>query len=147
MTSFGIFLKELKLMRLGKFITIFSIALMYVAYSQFLPMALSSDQLPDYIKNHFVREIIFGIALSVIVIVRTCSASSQTHVWKIGVLGSIVVLPFWVATVFGWSTDGLAEVWGEKIKPDAVYILHGTQVVTFYLGLVILKLSIRDKMP
>ena len=52
--------------------------------------------------------------------------------------GSAVVLPFWIATMFGWSTGGMSEVWGESVGASASYALHGVQTAAFYAGLALL---------
>jgi len=56
-------------------------------------------------------------------------------------LGAIVILPFWIAVLFGWATQGLAQVWGEAINSQTAYYLHGAQVILFLLGLVLIRLA------
>ncbi len=129
---------------IGKILIVTGIALMFLAYSNFLPTSLSTPKLADYVKNHFVREVIFGLALACLTIYLTINTSS-THEWlKVAVLGSIVVLPFWVASAFGWSTGGLQEVWGDNIKPNAAYMLHGTQTALFYIGVGVLFFGVKN---
>lgn len=121
-----------------------SVALLFVAYSNFLPTALSSDQVPDYVKNHFLREVIFGVTLAIWTI-RVALLPADSSSWTtIAVVGSVVILPFWVASLFGWSVGGMEAVWGESIGPDAAYLLHGSQVVMFYAGLACLWFSSKD---
>lgn len=129
---------------LGKILVIAGIALMFLAYSNFVPTSLSTPKLADYIKNHFVREVIFGLALACLTIYLTVIAADPSDWIKVAALGSIVVLPFWIASLFGWSTGGLHEVWGENINPRAAYVLHGAQVALFYGGLVILFFGVRN---
>jgi len=45
----------------GRIPVVFSIMLMFLAYSNFAPTALASDQLADYVKSHFIREMIFWV--------------------------------------------------------------------------------------
>jgi len=115
-----------------------AIALLFAVYSNFAPTALGSDLIAGYIKNHFVREIIFGIALAAITINLTLSARSKSDVLMIALMGSIVVLPFWIAAALGWSTSGLEDVWGGRINAKAAYILHASQVLLFYCGVAVL---------
>lgn len=122
----------------SKAVICLSIGLIFVAYGNFAPTALGSDMIAGYVKNHFVREIIFGITLAIFTLGLTISARTKQDALKVALAGSIVVLPFWIAAWFGWSTAGLAEVWGEKINSDAAYMLHGGQVALFYGGLVLL---------
>jgi hypothetical protein len=124
--------------QIGKGITIAAVSLIFLAYSNFVPTSLSSDMIADYVKNHFVREVTFGLALAVITIWSCWITENRRQYVRTGILGSIVVMPFWVATFFGWSTGGLAEVWGGEISNETAYALHGTQVIAFYLGLLIM---------
>lgn len=125
----------------GRTLVIVSIALMFLAYSNFAPTALSSDQIADYVKNHFVREIIFGVALAVWAIRTALRPVTRSSLVRLVVIGSIVVLPFWIASMFGWSTGGIEMVWGDKIQANGAFLLHGPQTVMFYLGIVVLWLS------
>lgn len=131
-------LQQAKMITLGKTLICLAIALLFGAYANFAPTALGSDLIAGYVKNHFVREIIFGIALAAITISLTVSARSKSDVLKIGLMGSIVVLPFWIAAALGWSTGGLEEVWGGRINANAAYMLHASQVFLFYCGVAIL---------
>jgi hypothetical protein len=126
----------------GRILTIFSILMMFGAYSNFAPTSLGSEAIADYVKNHFVREMIFGVTLAIVVI-RLIWSASHPGQWKaIAILGSAVVLPFWVAAAFGWSTGGLEEVWGGKISASSAYLLHGPQVFIFYSGLVLMWVAL-----
>lgn len=129
----------------SKIITCGSIAIIFLAYSNFGPAALGSDMVAGYVKNHFVREILFGITLAIITLNLIILASSKRHIWKIILIGSVVVLPFWIAALLGWSTDGLEYVWSNQINSDAAYILHGTQVAMFYLGVLLLYQALPSK--
>jgi len=126
-------------MKIGRLLVVVSIGLLFLAYSNFAPTALSSAKVADYVKNHFVREIIFGAALAAWTIRLALQPIDATRWRQIAVLGSIVILPFWVAALFGWSTGGIEEVWGESLGPGGAYALHGPQVVMFYLGLALLR--------
>jgi hypothetical protein len=128
----------------GKFMICIAVALIVVAYTNFAPTALQSDMVVGYVKNHFVREIIFGTGLVILTINQTIMVSSTRHILKVALMGSIVVLPFWIAVLFGWSTGGLADVWGDKINPSAAYYLHGSQLILFYLGLTLLLQGLRN---
>ncbi len=123
---------------LSKALICLAIALLFAAYSNFAPTALGSDLIAGYVKNHFAREVIFGITLAAITISLTLSASVKSDVLKIASMGSIVVLPFWIAAALGWSTGGLEEVWGGRINANAAYMLHASQVFLFYCGVAIL---------
>jgi len=131
----------------GRALTIAGLSLMFLAYSNFVPTSLSSDQLPDYIKNHFVREVIFGITLAAYAIRTTLSPIDHRAWAKLATVGSIVVLPFWIAALFGWSTGGIEEVWGGATDSGTAYLLHGSQVATFYLGIAILRFSLHRVKP
>jgi len=65
--------------------------------------------------------------------------------FQIAVLGSVVVLPFWISWAFGWSVGGIEAVWGEEIDASGAYSLHIPQVLIFYLGLILLWLSLPDR--
>ena len=85
-------------------------------------------------KNHFIREVIFGTVLAAFAI-RLSYRMQSTREWiALGAMGSIVVLPFWIGMLFGWSTGGLTEIWGGAIDENGAYDLHGPQVVGFYVG-------------
>ena len=60
----------------------------------------------------------------------------------LAITGSIVVLPFWLAALLGWSVGGLGEVWGDAIGPESAYALHGSQIALFYSGLALLAKDI-----
>jgi hypothetical protein len=124
--------------KIGRALVIVSIGLLFFAYSNFAPTALSSEKIADYVKNHFVREIIFGVVLAAWTIRLALQPIDATSWRRLGVFGSIVILPFWVAALFGWSVGGMHEVWGDSIGPGGAYMLHGPQVFMFYLGLAFL---------
>jgi hypothetical protein len=123
---------------IGRTVAILALALLFFAYSNFAPNSLSSDLIADYVKNHFVREMIFGATLTLIAIRLSFKVDTLKHWARFGLLGSIVVLPFWIAAFFGWSTDGLAEVWGGAIDENAAFMLHGPQTIGFYIGLLLM---------
>lgn len=125
----------------GRVLVIAGISLLFVAYANFVPTALSSELVADYVKNHFVREILFGIFLAAWTIRLALQPVNARGISILAAIGSIVVLPFWIASLFGWSVGGMSEVWGDAIGPEAAYLLHGSQVVMFYLGLVLLWLG------
>ena len=129
----------------GKILSVLAIGLMFFAYSNFIPTVFPSENVADYVKNHFAREIIFGVTLAVFTIVRIVRWSPEKSLMVPLVSGSIVVLPFWIASLFGWSTGGLTEVWGEAIDPGSAYWLHGPQVVIFYTGMGVLFLGLKTK--
>jgi peptidoglycan/LPS O-acetylase OafA/YrhL len=123
---------------LGRLLVILALALLFVAYSNFVPTALSSEMVADYVKNHFVREIVFGVFLAGWGIRLALRPSESIPLAKLSIAGSVVVLPFWIALVAGWSVGGMSEVWGDEIGPEAAFVLHGSQVLMFYLGLLLL---------
>jgi len=127
---------------LSKTLICLSIGLLFLAYANFGPTALGSDLIGGYTKNHFLREIIFGIALAVITIGLTIASQYKQDVLKIGWAGSVVVLPFWFAAALGWSTGGLEQVWGDQINADTAYILHGSVIAVFYCGVAILTYAL-----
>lgn len=124
--------------KIGRVIVIVALALLFFAYSNFLPTSLSNDLIADYVKNHFIREVIFGVVLAAMTIRLSWRAQSKQEWFALGALGSIVILPFWIASLFGWSTGGLAEIWGGAIDEKGAYYLHGPQVVGFYLGWILM---------
>jgi hypothetical protein len=124
---------------IGRALVIGSVGLLFLAYANFAPTALASASVADYVKNHFVREIIFGIALAAWTI-RVALQPMSTRRWtQLAVLGSIVILPFWISLLFGWSVSGMEEVWGGSVGAGSAYALHGSQVVLFYVGLALLR--------
>ena len=129
----------------GRALICLSVSLLFLAYSNFAPTALGSALISDYVKNHFVREIAFGVTLAAFVIVRTLTATCKPDVLQVALLGSIVVLPFWIAAALGWSTGGLEEVWGEKIRLASAYVLHISQVAVFYCGVAILTYALPSR--
>lgn len=124
--------------KIGRVIVILALALLFFAYSNFLPNSLSNDLIADYVKNHFIREVIFGVVLAGLAIRLSLRVQSTKDWITLGILGSIVVLPFWIATLFGWSTGGLAEIWGGAIDENGAYFLHVPQVALFFLGWVLM---------
>ena len=134
----------MSLLYLGRFLVISSIAMMFLSYANFLPTALGSGQLADYIKNHFVREVIFGLALAVTTIFLTFWTTDPEQWVRVAILGSIVVLPFWLGAIFGWSTGGLAEVWDGAIEAQTAYRFHTLQTGMFYLGLGVLYAGVKS---
>ena len=139
-------MSSLPVIIVGRLLVIGAISLLFLAYSNFAPTALSSELVADYVKNHFVREVIFGIALAVWTIRLSLERVDTTNCAKIAGLGTVVILPFWVAALMGWSVGGMEEVWGGSIGPGAAYLLHGSQVVAFYLGLGLLWIG-RERAP
>ena len=130
----------------GQILVILSLSLLFVAYSNFAPISLGSEQIADYVKNHFVREIIFGITLTIWAIKLVILPKDKLPFMQVVILGSVVIFPFWIAVAFGWSLDGLAEVWGKAINASTAYILHGVQVGMFLLGLLLIRFTqISDK--
>ena len=122
----------------GRIFCIFGLALLYFAYWNFARQSFKSKAIGDYVKNHFVREIIFGSFLSAYAIHLTLGDMVPIQLLQLGVVGSVVVLPFWIAAAFGWVSGGLSDVWNGAIDESAAYKLHGTQTVTFYFGLALL---------
>ena len=49
----------------------------------------------------------------------------------VAALGSIVVLPFWIAALFGWTTGGMQLAWQGEIEQLSACILHGSQTLIF----------------
>lgn len=129
----------------GRILTITAVLLIFVAYSLFIPTSLSTPLIADYIKNHFVREIIFGLTLAILAIYSVIRAKSPSDLRQTALLGSLVVLPFWVAWAFGWSTGGIEDVWGDKVTSNGAYTLHIPQVLLFYSGLVTMFVCLRNE--
>lgn len=125
----------------GQLLVIAALSLLFLAYSNFAPTSLGSEQVADYVKNHFVREIIFGLALTIWAIKIALQPKDKLPFTQLLIVGSIVVFPFWIAVAFGWSVGGLEKVWGEAIDASAAYILHGTQVGLFVIGLILIKFA------
>ncbi len=123
---------------IGKIITGLAIVSLFISYTQLIPVAFTNESLADYIQNHMIREIIFGSTLAIWTLLFLFKPLSH-HTFKyIAILGSVIVLPFWVGFLFGWSTDGIDAVWGDSVAPKASYIYHAVQTVIFYLGLLLL---------
>lgn len=122
----------------GRIIAILALLLLFFAYSNFAPIALSSELIADYVKNHFVREMIFGATLTLISIRLSLRVENRKQWLMLGALGAIVVLPFWVGALLGWSTQGLSEVWGGAIDEYAAFTLHSTQTAGFFIGLALM---------
>ncbi|MEP2989763.1 MAG: hypothetical protein ABJN65_01030 [Parasphingorhabdus sp.] len=129
--------------KIGRTFVIVGLLTLPFAYSNFLPTALSSYALPDYVKNHFIREVMFGVTLVVWTISLAIRPLNISNLKKIALLGSAVVLPFWIARAFGWSVGGMEAVWGEAIKPSGAYALHIPQALFFYVGLALLWFELR----
>lgn len=127
----------------GRILLITSLLFMFFAYSNFAPTALSSELLADYIKNHFIREMIFGLTLSSTVIIFACLPIDRKRYLRIALFGCFAVLPFWVGASFGLSTGGIEAVWGEEITERDAYLLHGPQTSLFLISLLILWLGVR----
>lgn len=125
--------------KIGQALIIISLSLLFLAYANFGPTALTNDRIVGYVKNHFVREIIFGLALTIWTIKLTLLPKERLPFSQIAILGSVVIFPFWIAYFLGWSDQGLAEIWGGAINTSSAYILHTSQVVLFLLGLFLLK--------
>ncbi len=128
----------------GRILIILAVLMMFGAYFNFAPTALSSDQIADYVKNHFVREMIFGSTLSIIVIRKVCNPINMVQVKKIVILGSAVILPFWIAVALGWSTEGIDRIWRGEISSTAAFALHIPQTLIFIVGVSLLCLSQRN---
>ena len=60
----------------------------------------------------------------------------------VAALGSIVVLPFWIAALFGWTTGGMQLAWQGEIEQLSACILHGSQTLIFFVGIVLLYFSL-----
>ena len=127
--------------KIGRILVIIAIGGIFLAYARFIPTAFSHETLADYIKNHFVREIIFGSTLASITIFYALKPPTKSSLKLIAVLGSVVVLPFWVGSLFGWSTGGMSAVWDQEMVPRNAYMYHGSQTMLFYLGLAVMWLK------
>ena len=134
------------LYKIGQLLVILSLSLLFLAYSNFAPTALQNENIVGYVKNHFVREIIFGIALTIWAIKLALLPKEKLPFQQLFVLGSVVIFPFWIAYLLGWSDQGLAEIWGKAINTQAAYILHTSQVVLFLVGLILIRLAQKKKM-
>jgi len=88
--------------------------------------------------------VIFGLALAVTTILLTLWTTGPEQWVRVAILGSIVVLPFWLGAIFGWSTGGLAEVWDGAIEAQTAYRFHTVQTVLFYLGLGVLYAGVKS---
>jgi len=60
----------------------------------------------------------------------------------VAALGSIVVLPFWIAALFALDDRRHATAWQGEIEPHSAYILHGSQTLIFFVGIVLLYFSL-----
>lgn len=129
----------------GRILVISGVLFMFIAYSQFIPTSLSTPLIADYIKNHFIREVTFGLTLACLTIYFTAIAKTLSDWRRVAILGSIVVLPFWVAWSFGWSTGGISDVWGDAISPNGAYSIHVPQIFLFYSGLLVLYIGLRKR--
>lgn len=125
--------------RIGRVLVVGALGFLFFAYLNFAPTSLSSPQIADYIKNHFVREMLFGIVLTAWTIGLALRPLDVVGWKRVAALGTVVVSPFWIASLFGWGTGGMAEVWGDAVPPAVTYALHGLQVACFYLGLFLLR--------
>lgn len=126
--------------KIGQILVILSLSLLFLAYSNFAPTALQNENIVGYVKNHFVREIIFGIALTIWAIKLALLPKEELPFKQLVIMGSVIIFPFWIAFFLGWSDQGLAEIWGKAINTQAAYILHTSQVVLFLVGLVLMRL-------
>ncbi|GEM_PF-3479761 len=123
---------------LGKTCILIAIGLLFIAYSIFIPTAFASETIGDYIKNHFIREIIFGLTLTGWTLWITLKHRPGNPITFIALLGSAIVLPFWIGTLLGWSTGDMAAVWEGAMTPQSAYLYHSGQVFLFYIGLAFL---------
>ena len=131
------------LLIVGRVLTIASISFLLLAYSNFGPNALTNPDIVPYLKNHLVREFVFGAFLALTTIYLVIRPIDLNR-WKlIALLGTIVVAPFWVAASFGFVTQGMEGVWQGNMRGNA-FVLHGSQVGGFYLGLLMLFVA-RDR--
>jgi hypothetical protein len=135
-------LEDLRLLLAARILVTFSLAMLFFAYANFAPTALGSPEIADYVKNHFVREMIFGVALSALTIYLVCRPLEGKQWLLVAIFGSVVVLPFWVAALSGWATGGMQLAWRGAIEASSAYWLHGSQVALFYCGLLLLYLAI-----
>lgn len=121
-----------------------AIILLFIAYINFAPTALSSSLVNDYTKNHFVREILFGSVLAGFTLYLAFQKIDYERWLRVMFFGSVVVLPFWVAAGFGWTTEGMQQAWQGEISPRSAYLLHGTQTAFFYIGTILMYVVIRS---
>lgn len=130
---------------IGRILVISGISFMFIAYSQFIPTSLSTPLIAGYVKNHFIREVTFGLTLACMTIYLTFNAKNIYDCRRVAALGSIVVMPFWVAWTFGWSTGGISDVWGDSISPNGAYMIHVPQISLFLSGLLFLFSGLRNR--
>jgi uncharacterized membrane protein len=127
--------------KIGRILVIIAIGGLFMAYALFIPTAFSHETIADYIKNHFVREIVFGSALAIMTIFLALKPTTKSSLKSIAVLGSVIVLPFWFGSLFGWSTGDMSAVWGQEMVPKDAYMYHGSQTLLFYLGVALMGLK------
>jgi hypothetical protein len=65
---------------------------------------------------------LFGVALAAWTIRLALEPIDAGRCAKLAALGSIVILPFWVAALAGWSVGGIEKVWGSPIRPRAATV-------------------------
>jgi hypothetical protein len=70
------------------------------------------------VKNHFLREIIFGTPIAIWTLRLALQPMNSENWLQLALAGSIVVLPFWIAWTFGWFAGGMAEVWSGKVDTN-----------------------------
>ena len=88
-------------------------------------------------KNHFVHEIIFGSVLSALAIFLLYQPMNFQQWILVAALGPIDVLQFWIAALFGWTIGGMQLAWQGEIESRSAYILHGSQTLIFFVGIVL----------
>jgi hypothetical protein len=128
----------------SKILMTVALLLLFFAYLNFAPTALSSSAIAGYTKNHFVREIVFGAVLAGLTLFLIYQQIDLRQWLIILFFGSVVVLPFWIAAMFGWTTEGMQQAWQGEISPRSAYILHGSQTALFYIGIALMYFSIPE---
>ena len=124
--------------RIGQGFMLLMTALTVFSILYFASVSLERADLADYIRNHFVREILWGLTLSGVVASLTLQARSAALA---ALFGGLLVAPFWLGYLGGIGKSEIGAVWGDTAAPTDSLMLHATQVVLFGLGAFLMSIG------
>ena len=125
--------------RIGRILIGLSMFLLFLSYYQYIPHMLTTPALGNYVKNHMIREQLFGATLALFVL-RLCWIGPRTrdHYIQTVALGGLVAGAFWIGFLTGHRIDGIAQVWGPGMGATGTFSLHVPQLVFYLVGAAIL---------
>ena len=124
--------------RIGQALTLLSVAVTVFSILYFAAAALGREEIADYIRNHFVREIVFGLTLCAATAWLALRRPAGGGIGLLALLGGLLVAPFWIGVAAGIGNREIAAIWGDLAGPSDSFALHTVQAALMLLGVALM---------